>query len=570
MCPKGSNNENEEKGMVVEMETGNGKRIKHLGRKLNAVMACMLIVGIALTVAQCVYMFYRLTLSTLREQCVTGTNILAYELENYNGPEDMTQLLDDLKRETGCEFTIFRGDERAYTTIQQDGKRAVGTKLSAELNDIVLVKGESYVGNAQILGVDHLCSYVPTKGDDGKINGLIFSGISISDANEQVTSTVKATCVLGAVIVVICIVLLAAYIRRIVSRPLSKLTILAQTMERGELGLNDRKKVEVNIHSNNEIGFLAETFEKTILRLKGYIGEISTVLESIAQGDLTLATSQTYVGDFASIKESLDNILDKLNDTMSQIVESSEHVSNGSEQMSIGAQALSQGAVEQASAVEELDSNIRQISEQVGKTAENAVQASQKVEAVGAQLMESNQKMQEMIDAMETIDARSNEIGKIIKTIENISSQTNILALNAAVEAARAGEVGKGFAVVAEEVRELAGRSSEASKSTADLIERSIEAVKAGTRIASETAEQLISVVSGANEVVETTNLIAEAARAQADSVFEIREQINQISNVVQTNSATAEESAATSQQLSSQAGLLRNMIGMFRIKGRR
>lgn len=549
------------------METGNGRKIKHLGRKLNAVMACMLIVGIALTVAQCVYMFYRLTLSTLREQCVTGTNILAYELEHYNGPEDMTQLLDDLKRETGCEFTIFHGDERAYTTIQQDGRRAVGTKLSAELNDIVLVKGESYVGNAQILGVDHLCSYVPTKGEDGKINGLIFSGISISDANEQVTSTVKATCVLGVVIVAICIVLLAAYIRGIVSRPLSKLTILAQTMERGELGLNDRQKIDVNIHSNNEIGFLAETFEKTILRLKGYIGEISTVLESIAQGNLTLSTEQIYVGDFASIKESLDNILDKLNDTMSQIVESSEHVSNGSEQMSIGAQALSQGAVEQASAVEELDSNIRQISEQVGKTAENAVQASQKVEAVGAQLMESNQKMQEMIGAMEAIDASSNEIGKIIKTIENISSQTNILALNAAVEAARAGEVGKGFAVVAEEVRELAGRSSEASKSTAELIERSIEAVKAGTRIASETAEQLILVVSGADEVVETTNLIAEAARAQADSVFEIREQINQISNVVQTNSATAEESAATSQQLSAQAGLLRNMIGMFRIK---
>lgn len=556
--------------MVIEMETGNGRKIKHLGRKLNAVMACMMIAGIALTVAQCVYMFYRLTMDTIREQCVTGTNILAYELENYDGPEDMTQLLDDLKRETGCEFTIFHGDERAYTTILQDGKRAVGTKLSAELKETILVKGESYVGNTQILGVDHLCSYVPTKGEDGKINGLIFSGISISDANAQVASTVKVTCVLGGAMVFICIALLAVYIRNIVSAPLTKLTVLAQTMERGELGLNGSQSMEIDIHSNNEIGFLAETFQKTILRLKGYIGEISTVLESIAQGDLTLATKQDYVGDFASIRESLDNILNKLNNTMSQIVESSEHVSNGSEQMSIGAQALSQGAVEQASAVEELDSNICQISEEVGKTAENAVQASQKVEAVGAQLMESNQKMQEMIEAMEAIDARSNEIGKIIKTIENISSQTNILALNAAVEAARAGEVGKGFAVVAEEVRELAGRSAEASKSTAELIERSIEAVKQGTRIASETAEQLVIVVSGANEVVETTNLIAEAARGQADAVFEIREQINQISNVVQTNSATAEESAATSQQLSSQAGLLRNMISMFRIKNRR
>ncbi len=210
---------------------------------------------------------------------------------------------------------------------------------------------------------------------------------------------------------------------------------------------------------------------------------------------------------------------------------------------------------------------MREISRNVAQSAENAVQASRNVELVGTQIMESNQKMQEMIGAMKEISESSDEIGKIIKTIESIASQTNILALNAAVEAARAGETGKGFAVVAEEVRALAGKSTEASKTTADLIARSIQKVEHGTLIANETAAQLASVVAGANEIMETTNQIAGTSRTQADSIAEIREQISQISSVVQTNSATAEESAATSEQLSAQAGVLKNLTSMFQLR---
>lgn len=547
------------------------RKVHKLGTKIGLLTAFLLILSITAAVMLCVQMFYKLTMNLLREECVNGTNMLAYQLSHNIGPEDKTQMLDDLKEQLGCEFTIFQGNIREYTTIVQDGERVVGTELAENLAEIVLEQGESYVGNAQVLGVDHLCSYVPTHDESGQITGLVFAGISLEEAEEQINHTIELAVFVGAAFVVFSLLMISAFIRGAVSKPLAELTKLAQTMEQGRLGIGESISVKkTKIHSNDEIGLLAEIFEKTIERLKGYIGEISSVLESIAEGNLTKETTQDYVGDFVSIKNSLNGILQKLNDTLSGIVESSESVSNGAEQMAIGAQALSQGAVEQASAVEEVNETVHSISKQVEQTAENAKYASEKVDVVSGQILESNNKMNEMIRAMEEINESSNEIGKIIKTIESIASQTNILALNAAVEAARAGEVGKGFAVVAQEVRELAGKSAEASKSTTELIEHSIEAVREGTKIANATADQLHTVVSGTKEVVETTGWIAEAARTQADSVIEVQDRISQISDVVQTNSATAEESAATSQQLSSQAELLRSLVGRFRVKRQR
>ena len=549
------------------MENQKIKRRRHLGRKVNTLVTCLLVVSIFSVVKLCIFMFENLAMSMLQDRCVNGTNMLAYELQNYDGSEDMTRLLDDLKGLMRCEFTIFNGDTREYTTIQQDGKRVVGTTLSDELKEIILVQGNSYVGETQILGKTHLCSYVPTRDANGQINGLIFAGISEESALEEIRGTMVAATVAGVTMVILSVIIMTIFIRKTVSKPLSQLTRLAQTMEQGNLGLEKNETAKINIRSNDEIGLLASVFDNTIERLRGYIGEISSVLQDISNGSLTAKTSQDYVGDFVSIKQSLNQILDKLNDTMTQIVESTEYVSGGAEQVSVGAQALSQGAVEQASTVDELDMNMREISRNVAQSAENAVQASRNVELVGTQIMESNQKMQEMIGAMKEISESSDEIGKIIKTIESIASQTTILALNAAVEAARAGETGKGFAVVAEEVRALAGKSTEASKTTADLIARSIQKVEHGTLIANETAAQLASVVAGANEIMETTNQIAGTSRTQADSIAEIREQISQISSVVQTNSATAEESAATSEQLSAQAGVLKNLTSMFQLR---
>ncbi|MCI8599670.1 MAG: HAMP domain-containing protein [Lachnospiraceae bacterium] len=548
-------------------QRGNAERKdKRIGRKVGNLVALMLAVSITTVVILCVLMFYRLTISMMENVCVSGTNMLAYELANYNGSDDKTELLDSLKEQMGCEFTIFHGDTRAYTTIQQDGQRAVGTQLSSELSKVVLDQGQTYVGNANILGEKHLCSYVPTRDANGQIDGLIFAGISMSEATKQINLTIVLSCLIGIGLIAVGIMIIGAYIKRTVSMRLFRLNILAQTLEQGDLGLNQHQTMMVDIDSDDEIGLLAQSFDSTICRLRNYIGEISSMLEDIAEGNLTAQITQEYVGDFATIRTSLNDILQKLNSTMSQIVSSSEGVSGGANQMSTAAQALSQGSVEQASAVEGLKQTMEEVTGRVKQTALNAQQAREQAGEMGRQITESNQKMQEMINAMQEINDSSNEIGKIIKTIEDIAFQTNILALNAAVEAARAGTAGKGFAVVADEVRNLASKSAEASQSTATLIERSISAVGQGTQIADVTAKQLEGVVAGAQKIVGAINGIAADAQTQADAVDEIETQISQISSVVQTNSATAQESAATSQELNNQAGLLKQLVKTFQL----
>ena len=546
----------------------NTKKQKRIGKKVGNLVAIMLAVSMLITTMVGIIMSYRLTTNMLRDKCVSGTNILAYALQNNSEQKDKTALLDELKNLQGCEFTIFEGETRAYTTIIQNGQRAVGTRLSDDIAEVVLRQGKSYIGKAEILGEEHLCSYVPTRDANGQVNGLLFAGISKSEMMGQLTLAVILACVVGTVLLLIGIMILAWYLKKAVSHPLAALTRLAQTMDQGELGLQRNQPITVDIHSDDEIGGLAQSFGHTIQRLRGYIGEISTVLEAVAGGDLTVEARQDYIGDFTSIRVSMEAIIAKLGETMAQIVSSAEQVSAGADQMSSGAQALSQGAMEQASTLEGLKETIDGISDHVGSTARNAKDANNQANTVGDEIQESNQKMQEMISAMEEINASSSEIGKIIKAIEDIAFQTNILALNAAVEAARAGAAGKGFAVVADEVRNLASKSADASKSSSALIEGSLAAVEKGTRIANETAAQLDRVVIGAGEVISSIDAIARASQEQADAVDQVKTQISEISNVVTTNSATAEESAATSQELSAQARMLEEMTSSFRLRG--
>lgn len=288
----------------------------------------------------------------------------------------------------------------------------------------------------------------------------------------------------------------------------------------------------------------------------------------MAKGNMDVTIEMDYKGDFAPIKTSMQRILFSLNDALTKISQSSEQVAGGSEQVSSGAQALSQGATEQASSVEELATTINEISVKIKENAQNAQKANDMVGETTEKLTFGNQKMEDLISAMNQITETSNRIGKIVKTIDDIAFQTNILALNAAVEAARAGAAGKGFAVVADEVRNLAGKSAEAVKDTTALIENAIQAISNGTTMADDTAESIRAVSVSAKLVSDLVNQIAQVSNEQATAVLQITQGVDQISGVVQTNSATAEESAAASEELSGQAQMLKQLVGHFKLSG--
>ncbi|QIB68112.1 methyl-accepting chemotaxis protein [Aminipila butyrica] len=325
--------------------------------------------------------------------------------------------------------------------------------------------------------------------------------------------------------------------------------------------------VELAVVRRDEVGLMAERLNGMVDNYRILIGDISNVLEALAEKDLTVESQAQYPGAFHKIKESLVVITEGLNETIGQFAVASSQVRTGSEQVAAGAQALAQGSMEQASTIEELSATMEMVSKQIMLTAQDASTSDEKMNLVSQDLQECNGRMQEMVAAMGEISDTSGQIGLIIKTIEDIAFQTNILALNAAVEAARAGANGKGFAVVADEVRNLAGKSAEAAKSTTALIEKSITAVEKGSFIADDTASSLFKAVAVAEEVSVLVKRISVSASEQASAAGQINEGIDQVSAVVQTNSATAEESAASSEELLAQADGLQERVNGFLLK---
>ena len=541
-----------------------------IGLKVGFVVAVMQIISVVLVLSVCVSIFNTMVARMLRERCMNGTNVLAHELSRASEGEDMNEMLDGLKSRMGCEFTIFEGDMRKYSTVMQDGERVVGTPLAPELSAIVIEKGETYVGEAEIAGNLYRCSYVPTKDESGNVTGLIFAGISEEAAQEETAAGVTLSIIAGAIAVFVSIILLALYIRLRVSGPLCKITGMAEELETGDLGLESGTEVKAGVYSNDEIGELGRIFEATIRRMRVYIGEIGDVLGSIADGNLTHDAVQEYVGDFQSIKESLDSIQGQMNNTMGQITASASQISVGSDQVSSSAQVLAQGATQQASAVEEISATVADISENSKRTSEAAAEVGEYVNKAGAKLSVSMDYVKELNEAMENISNSSQEISTIISTIENIAFQINILALNASVEAARAGTAGRGFAVVAEEVSNLASKSDEAAKATKELIEDSIVAVTKGSQVVNNVTDSLNQTHHHAGNVTSQMSVVVEAVEKQTVALSQLTEGMNQISAVVQTNSATSEECAAASEELSSQASLLKNLMSSFKLKLRR
>lgn len=358
-------------------------------------------------------------------------------------------------------------------------------------------------------------------------------------------------------------IIFGTFIARGIAKPMGE---CAQRLEL--LADGDLHSPVPDITSKDEVGVLANSTREIVEKLTTVIKETDRRLASLADGDLTSESDMEYPGDLAQLKVSIERIFEDLNQSLGQINESSEQVSSGSGQVSAAAQALSQGATEQASSIEELSATINDISDHIKRNADNAIKANEHANQSSDALAIGSRQMEDMVNAMTEISETSSQIGRIIKTIDDIAFQTNILALNAAVEAARAGQAGKGFAVVADEVRNLAQKSAEAAQNTTELIENTVQAVDKGRKIADGTAQSIAVVVGKSEAVAVNLKKIANASVEQADAIAQITQGVEQISSVVQTNSATAEESAASSEELSSQSQLMKDLVGRFKLKG--
>ncbi|WP_294548071.1 methyl-accepting chemotaxis protein [uncultured Pseudoflavonifractor sp.] len=405
-----------------------------------------------------------------------------------------------------------------------------------------------------------------------KLNLAVATGQSLIDQLEETSNQLTDALngqiirdiVILAIIVVISIIVGLAfnlYTVRSIVLPLRKAEDAVVAFSHGDLSY------ALDYESKDEIGGICDAVRTSQQILHGTIEDIVSVTKRLAGGDLTCVVTQQYPGELAPIKENIEYLLEQLNDTMSSILQAADQVAAGADQVSTGSQALAQGSTEQASAVEELSATINDLDNSAQENRKTAQTAKEKADQAADQVRISNERMQEMRKAMGDILTGQKDIGKIIETIENIAFQTNILALNAAVEAARAGSAGKGFAVVADEVRNLASKSDHAAKQTKKLIESSMAAVERGDTLVEDVDANMQKTVECAGAAIEYMDKLAESTISEAEAIAQLTTGVDQISSVVQTNSATSEESAAASEELSSQAVMMKQMVQRFHLK---
>lgn len=447
----------------------------------------------------------------------------------------------------------------AVQNIEEEAKTDSSLNQLAALHADMRAGGTGY-GSYTMDGESRYLAYAPVEGSNGWSIGITAPA---SDFLSSTYTSVVIILVLLAVIVVVS-VFIAIFIANHIALPIKARSERLRLLEDGDL-----TSPSPVFERKDEIGILSHSTNTVVETLQGLIGDVGYLLEEMSNGnfDIRSRNYDLYQGDYQQLLLSVRRINRKLSRTLTQINLAAEQVSSGAEQVSSGAQALAQGATEQASSVEELSATIAEIDNGAKENSSHAQQMKEMSDQAGSQVNMSQEKMAELKNAMADILNGHKEIGQIIETIENIAFQTNILALNAAVEAARAGSAGKGFAVVADEVRNLASKSDQASKQTKEIIERSAQNVAKGNELMEAVDEALSKTSEISGEVLGLINTMVGNIVTEANAVSQVTSGTDQISSVVQTNSATVEESAAASEELSSQAQLLKELVGRFTLR---
>lgn len=399
----------------------------------------------------------------------------------------------------------------------------------------------------------------------GKLDEIVEQESKLSEESmAQMSKSIQDMyrfCGICLILALLCLISLIQYVLVHIVKPIVQITNKSRPLQEGKL------KLDLNYHAKNELGDLAGTLRESMDLIHNYVEDLKNIMEQLAQGNFNVATSKAYIGDFQSIEEALNSLTSTLSGTMQNIFLAERQVSANASQLSSSAQSLAQGATEQAGYVKELYDTLEHLSSTAERNVQETSDAQENAQLTGKQVSISSQQMDHLVEAMGDINTSSQEINKIVDTIENIAFQINILSLNASVEAARAGESGRGFAVVAEEIGNLAAKSDEAAKATKTLIENSVHATERGGKIVDEVSVSLkktLELVMQSNDAITS---IAEAVHSEAESIAQVTTGISQISSVVEMNSASSEEAAAVSTELFEQVHILEEQTRRFQLK---